>query len=353
MRFLIFITFAFALFNCKNTNSSKNTTPITKTEEPQITLTDTVNIKTENLTGVYKQHIVLAPNKNYNLIDSLIIKEGGSLTIPKGSTITAINKKSFIAILRGSKIYINGTATNPVLIKGNNKAGSWGGLILCGNAKTNSKPNVKTALEHVVYGGNNNEDNSGSISYLILKDGGSPITEYINHNGLTLNAIGKNTQLNNIAVLNTANDGLAIVGGNVSLKNIYLKNNTDDALDWDDGWNGSISSTLIEYDKDIHFSSAVEGSYESVPKLNNIAITAPKKAFENLNNELNKRIAFELKNHAQFEATQLSLHNFDIKFKVKNTKYLLNMENINGKPANENATYNESTISKTDFEWVK
>lgn len=82
----------------------------------------------------------------------------------------------------------------------NAEQGHWGGLIINGKAPL-ADPNEKGSTEinsAYLYGGNNPNDNSGTITYLKLEYTGARSSADVEHNGLTLNGVGNGTKIENI-----------------------------------------------------------------------------------------------------------------------------------------------------------
>ena len=72
-----------------------------------------------------------------NLTGPTYVKEGATLTIPAGTTITATTEgtSAFILVERGAKIIAKGTAAAPIKFTSTTKRPcSWGGLIINGYA---------------------------------------------------------------------------------------------------------------------------------------------------------------------------------------------------------------------------
>jgi hypothetical protein len=65
-------------------------------------------------------------------------------------------------------------------------------------------------------------------------------------NGLSLAGIGSGTTIENIAVLGGSDDGIELWGGTVNLTNVFVKGAADDSLDWDQGYNGTITNIYLE-----------------------------------------------------------------------------------------------------------
>ena len=108
---------------------------------------------------------------------SLIINSGASLTIPAGTRIEATGGTSaFIAVAQGGKIFINGTATNPVVMTSglpNPAPGNWGGLVICGKAPINRGTSASAEVSDLPYGGTISNDSSGLMRYLRIEYSGA------------------------------------------------------------------------------------------------------------------------------------------------------------------------------------
>ena len=61
----------------------------------------------------------------------------------------------------------------------------------------------------------------------------------VEHNGLTLNAVGSGTTIQNVYIYKSADDGVECFGGKVSLSNILVVNSDDDCFDNTQGYRGT------------------------------------------------------------------------------------------------------------------
>ena len=231
------------------------------------------------LQGVVSQTVTLDPSVAYSLTSSYIVQAGGELIIPAGTKITANSGGTsvYIAVLKGGKIQVNGTAENPVVMSSTTESpGDWGGLTICGDALTTEGVDAVAEIGGFIYGGNNPEDNSGQISYLVMIGTGAQINAESQYNGVSLYAVGNQTQISNVAIINGADDGVEFFGGSVTATNLYLSNNQDDAVDWTEGWNGSITNTYVSHTTG-NFSTALEADGDNGnPTLTNFtAIASP------------------------------------------------------------------------------
>lgn len=202
----------------------------------------------KNLSGSITEVRTLDATVEYLLVGPLLVEEGGVLNIPAGTTIKA--KKgfsSYILVLQGGKINVNGTAEKPVTMTAdvaNAEQGHWGGLIINGKAPL-ADPKEKGSTEinsAYLYGGNDPKDNSGSITYLKLEFTGARSSANVEHNGLTLNGVGNGTKIENIYIPNGADDGIEFFGGSVNVKNLLVVNSDDDMFDFTQGYNGTLEN---------------------------------------------------------------------------------------------------------------
>lgn len=220
----------------------------------------TVEPPVENeLSGNIEEDLFLDPAIEYELTGTLQVQAGATLTIPAGTHITAsVNPEAFIAINKGAKIQVNGTASEPVVMTSTNgNPGDWGGLLLLGEATTTEGVDAIAEVGGLIYGGMNDEDSSGSIEYLVINGAGAQINADSQYNGLTLYSVGSGTTIQNVALLNGADDGVEFFGGTVSATNLYLENIEDDAVDWTEGYNGTVTNTYVKHSIE-GFSTAVE-----------------------------------------------------------------------------------------------
>jgi len=224
-----------------------------------------VSITTLPLQGTIAGKVTLDASILYVLSSSYIVQAGGELVVPAGTKIQAESGGTdvYIAILKGGKIDIQGTADKPVVISSTAAlGGDWGGLTICGDATTSAGVDAEAEVGGFIYGGTNDADNSGSIKYLVIKGTGAQINADSQYNGVSLYAVGSGTTIENVSVINGSDDGVEFFGGTVSISNIYLENNEDDAVDWTEGWNGTVTNTYISHTV-TGFSTAFEGDKDN------------------------------------------------------------------------------------------
>ncbi len=201
------------------------------------------------LYGELDHDVTLDASVTYKLTGTFVVEDGATFTIPAGTRIEASEGfGSYIIVAQGGKINVNGTASKPVIMTAANEAnansGYWGGLIINGKAKI-SAPTGTTGTAscemnaNFTYGGSDDTDNSGTITYLEIKYAGARSSAEVEHNGLTLDAVGSGTTIENVYILESADDGVECFGGTVALKNVLVVNDDDDMFDNTQGYRGS------------------------------------------------------------------------------------------------------------------
>ncbi len=198
----------------------------------------------------------------YLLKGLVVVRSGGKLVIPAGTVIRALadlntSPKNYASIIveRGGKIEITGTETNPVVITsakavGARERGDWGGLLIAGKANHNlldaTLNNIQMEGFNGVtfdanlakFGGSDNTDNSGIVSYLRLEFGGIAFEVNKEINGLTLGSVGSGTQLDHVQVSFSGDDSFEWFGGAVNSSYLIAWKGTDDDFDTDNGYEG-------------------------------------------------------------------------------------------------------------------
>lgn len=178
------------------------------------------------------------------------VKEGVTLTIPAGTTITADAKGTGVYLLveRGAKIRAEGTAEKPIVFtSASAKSGSWGGVIINGYAPISS-PNggnfewYTEIAQDYKYGGDKPNDNSGVLKFVKIEYSGAKIDGDAEHNGLTLNGVGNGTVISDIFIKDGADDGIEFFGGSVNVTNLLVVNSEDDMFDFTQGYTGTLTN---------------------------------------------------------------------------------------------------------------
>lgn len=293
-----------------------------------------LSFETSVLQGAVTGNVTLDASVNYTLNSSYIVQDGAKLTIPAGTKITARDGGTgvYIAVLQGGEIDIQGEADNPVVIaSASGNGGDWGGLTICGKATTSAGVDAVAEVGGFVYGGTTDDDNSGSIKYLVLKGTGAQINSESQYNGLSLYAVGSQTVIDNLSVINGSDDGVEFFGGTVSASNLYLENNDDDSIDWTEGWNGTVTNAYISHTV-AGFSTVFEGDKANGnPKFNNITAISTVGG-----------TALQFKKQSGGTITNLYLSGYDKNIDMKDDGPLANVI-IDGNAATTTNTYNTGT----------
>jgi len=259
--FILFAVTVFGFTSCIEGNDKP--TPITDPEDSSNVLVSS-NITT-NTTWETGKVYILGGRISVTAGNTLTIQPG---VIVKGEVGTGSNATALI-IARGAKIDAQGTATSPIIfttvadeiMPGEiaspnlepNLSGLWGGLIILGNAKGSFAGDVtEIQIEGIppsdtngLYGGTNDEDNSGALKYVSIRHGGANIGEGNEINGLTLGAVGSATVIENIEVIGNQDDGIEWFGGAVNVKNALVWNPGDDGMDTDQAWAGTLDNFIV------------------------------------------------------------------------------------------------------------
>jgi hypothetical protein len=218
-----------------------------------------------------------AANSNAEL-QSLGLAEGGDgpkLTIEAGATLAWESNDKFMVINRGSQMFAVGTAQNPItftsvsdvngdLANNPEAVSQWGGMVINGFAVTNKCAYTGTrgvdlvlaaechvasegsaGLDENFYGGDNDDDSSGRMEYVVLKHSGAEVGNGDELNGITFTGVGRNTIIKHLQVYSTFDDGIEMFGGAVNFENFVAVYVRDDSIDADEGWIGSIDTALV------------------------------------------------------------------------------------------------------------
>jgi hypothetical protein len=222
----------------------------------------------------------------------------GILTIEAGVRIFASSGNDYLLVNRGSQIFAEGTASNPIIftsrqnIEGTataNSQGQWGGIVIAGRApQANCQLTAPVTCTGQVegtsafYGGNTPADNSGRLRYVQIKYSGFEISTGNELQALTLAGVGSGTTIEYVQSYNSSDDGIEIFGGNVNLRHIVINGADDDGLDTDTGWRGGAQFGIVTQrapnstsrSAGFEFSSAptsipIASRYNSQPKIAN------------------------------------------------------------------------------------
>lgn len=210
-------------------------------------------------------------NNTYILQDFVFVNPGDTLNIEAGTVIKGepgqTTDASALIVARGGYINAIGTREDPIIFTAEqddvtnpfdvpiDTKGLWGGLIILGNASLNSSPG-ETAIEGIptteprgLYGAIDTNgdtipdsfddaDNSGHLSYISIRHGGTDIGAGNEINGMTFGGVGSGTTVDHIEVIFNKDDAFEFFGGTVNTKNMIAAYCGDDSYDYDEGFRG-------------------------------------------------------------------------------------------------------------------
>ena len=218
-----------------------------------------------NVTDDITANTTWTADNEYTLDGLIFVDAGATLTIEPGTvikgllntSITTGDGASALVVRRGGEIMAVGTAEEPIIFTSDlddvsvsddltqRDRGLWGGVIILGAATTN-QPTVDNQIEGIpetenaLYGGTDDDDNSGTLKYVSIRHGGFSISgvEGDEINGLTLGAVGRGTTIENVEVYANFDDCFEWFGGTVNTKWLVGAFCGDDSFDYDQGFRG-------------------------------------------------------------------------------------------------------------------
>jgi hypothetical protein len=223
--------------------------------------------------------------KVYILKKRISVEAGATLTIQpgvivKGEAGTGANATALL-IARNARIVAEGNADQPIIftsVADNIEPGQvispnldpslnglWGGLIICGNAKISADASpsqiegIPPSDPNGLYGGENDDDNSGSLKFVSVRHGGANIGEGNEINGITLGGVGRETVIENVEVVANQDDGIEWFGGTVNVKHALVWNPGDDGMDTDQAWAGTLDNFVVVAGEDTDHTLEIDG----------------------------------------------------------------------------------------------
>jgi hypothetical protein len=222
------------------------TTPTTPTDENTI------------LEGRITANRTLKAAYTYKLRGLVYVTSGAILTIEPGTKIVGESgKNGGLIITRSSKIIADGTADKPIVFTSESatpKRGDWAGVVLLGNAPTNSSFNGAAGVGEIEGGINNSDglglyglglssnvtDNSGILHYVRIEYAGYAFLPDKEINGLTFGGVGNGTVIDYVQVSYANDDSFEWFGGTVNCKHLIAYRGLDDDFDTDNGYSGLV-----------------------------------------------------------------------------------------------------------------
>lgn len=237
---------------------------------------------TGTLSGTISKDLLIKKG-NYTLDGIVKITNNATITIEAGATFNVVtNKTSGLVILQDGNINAVGTVSEPIVFTTSTKTpGDWGGITIYGNAPIKAVNGNTSALSedgnNVYYGGNDANDNSGTMKFVRVEYAGKKIGDGTSEtNSMTFYAVGAGTTLENLVTYKGTDDGYEFFGGTVSAKNIVSYGNFDDSFDWQDAWSGQNNSNWFAFQTGTgNFGMEIEASGNAdnvAPKVTNITL---------------------------------------------------------------------------------
>lgn len=215
------------------------------------------NLLFYDLKGSVTQDYTLTNDKNWLLDGAIHVVEGATLSIEAGTNVYAAFNEgtSYLSVERGARILAEGTSTQPIVFTTIRKLtsipqpGDWGGIIINGRAPINVAGGEAEGEGNTgTYGGNDPEDNSGILRYVIVEYAGKQLGLDNELNSISLNGVGRGTTVEFVEALYGSDDGFEIFGGTVNLKYALAFGNADDSFDWTYGWSGYGQFWVVQQD---------------------------------------------------------------------------------------------------------
>jgi hypothetical protein len=204
----------------------------------------------------------------------VVVRDGGVLTIEEGTIVKAEDGQGVdataLVIAKGGTLFANGTASNPIVftdkadqlsysntdkLSPNRVAtdtGKWGGVIMLGQATVGEDggeddiEGIATGYDWTKYGGSLDADSSGSLNYVSIRHSGTALGNGDEIQGLTLGGVGSGTTVTNVEIVGSDDDGIEIFGGTVNVTNLTIWAQSDDAVDLDEGYAGTIDNVAVQ-----------------------------------------------------------------------------------------------------------
>jgi hypothetical protein len=230
------------------------------------------------LEGKINQDTILRAANTYTLRGMVYVTNNATLTIEPGTVIKGqfTNPIGGLVITRGAKIIADGAVDKPIVFTSASstpRSGDWAGMVILGRATVNSAFNGQAGLGEIeggvndadgngLYGGTDDNDNSGILRYVRIEYAGYAYLPDKEINALTMGGLGRGTVIDYVQVLYAKDDAFEWFGGSVNCSHLIAYRTQDDDFDTDNGFSGKIQFGLIARDSTIADISRSE-SFES------------------------------------------------------------------------------------------
>lgn len=210
-----------------------------------------------------------AGDRPYLIDGRTFVNPGDTLEIEPGTVVKGVPNRdptnaSVLVVAKGATILANGTENDPIIfttqednVQGGGTSinasvdGAFGGVIILGNAEKNfpgerSVEGIPDDVDRAFFGSNSSDpaDDSGVFKYVQIRYGGVSIGDGNEINGLTMGAVGSETEIHHVEVFNNRDDGFEWFGGNVDANYLVASRVGDDSYDIDQGYSGTLQYLL-------------------------------------------------------------------------------------------------------------
>jgi hypothetical protein len=192
-------------------------------------------------------------NTSYYLLrGAVFVEDGAVLNIQAGTRVVGESGSvGSLIVKRGGRLNALGTRDQPIVFTsdqpvGQRARGDWGGIIINGRAPVNIPGGEGVGeADTGVYGGNDPNDNSGTIRYVRVEFAGTEFSPDNELNGIAFQGVGRGGTYDYIQVHMNKDDGLEWFGGTADAKHVVITNAADDSTDWTFGWSGRLQFVVV------------------------------------------------------------------------------------------------------------
>jgi hypothetical protein len=209
------------------------------------------------VTGEIRGDETWTNTRYYVLRGAVFVRNAATLNIQAGTRI--IGESGSVGTLiveRGGRLNAIGTREQPIVFTSDQRPGSrgrgdWGGIIINGRAPVNIPGGEGVGeADTGIYGGNDPDDNSGTLRYVRVEFAGVEFSPDNELNGIAFQGVGRGTTVDHIQIHMNRDDGLEWFGGTVDIKYAVVSNAADDSFDWTQGWTGRAQFIAIHQKSD-------------------------------------------------------------------------------------------------------
>lgn len=189
---------------------------------------------------------------HYVLRGAVFVREGATLTIGPGTRVVGESGSvGTLIVLRGGRLNALGTREAPVVFTsdqpvGQRARGDWGGIIINGRAPLNIDGGEGQGEANTgVYGGNDPNDDSGTLRYVRVEFAGTEFSPDNELNGIAFQGVGRGGRYEYIQVHMNRDDAFEWFGGTADARYLVASNAADDSIDWTFGWTGRLQFVAV------------------------------------------------------------------------------------------------------------